>query len=171
MSQVTKPIALDETLQDVVTAIQGITQGGMIVSTGNVGSVSQPVYINGGVPTAGKDFAIKTGTPTNINTNLTLDGSNSRIQKSGNVVCFKLQFNISTTYTPSSVLDHVCTLPYKPVGWENVNRLIDTSGHGSAVMGQGFLSSAGNLCIGTSPYTGLTAGNEMVFTGTYMTND
>lgn len=52
MSQITKPIALDETLQDVVTAIQGITQGGMIVSTGNVGSATQPVYINGGVPTA-----------------------------------------------------------------------------------------------------------------------
>jgi hypothetical protein len=52
MSQVTKPIALDETLQDVVTAIQGITQGGMIVSTGNVGSATQPVYIDGGVPTA-----------------------------------------------------------------------------------------------------------------------
>lgn len=52
MSQVTKPIALDETLQDVVTAIQGITQGGMIVSTGTVGSATQPVYINGGVPTA-----------------------------------------------------------------------------------------------------------------------
>lgn len=52
MSQITKPMALDETLQDVVTAIQGITQGGMIVSTGNVGSATQPVYINGGVPTA-----------------------------------------------------------------------------------------------------------------------
>lgn len=57
MSQITKPIALDETLQDVVTAIQGITQGGMIVSTGNVGSATQPVYINGGVPTAGDVLA------------------------------------------------------------------------------------------------------------------
>lgn len=52
MSQITKPMALDETLQDVVTAIQGITQGGMIVSTGNVGSATQPVYIDGGVPRA-----------------------------------------------------------------------------------------------------------------------
>lgn len=52
MSQITKPIALDETLQDVVTAIQGITQGGMIVSTGTVGSSTQPAYIDGGVPRA-----------------------------------------------------------------------------------------------------------------------
>ena len=58
MSQITKPMALDETLQDVVTAIQGITQGGMIVSTGTVGSSTQPVYINGGVPTQiGHDVA------------------------------------------------------------------------------------------------------------------
>jgi hypothetical protein len=55
MSQVTKPIALDETLQDVADAIRDITQGGMIVSTGNVGSATQPVYINGGVPTAGNE--------------------------------------------------------------------------------------------------------------------
>ena len=52
MAYITKPIALDETLQDVASAIRGITQGGIIASTGTVGSSTQPVYINGGVPTA-----------------------------------------------------------------------------------------------------------------------
>lgn len=61
MAYITKPMALDETLQDVVTAIQGITQGGMIVATNNVGSSTQPVYINGGVPTASDQAFIVTG--------------------------------------------------------------------------------------------------------------
>lgn len=52
MAQVTKPMALDETLQDVVTALQNITQGGHIVYSGTVGSSTQPIYLNAGVPTA-----------------------------------------------------------------------------------------------------------------------
>lgn len=56
MAQVTKPMALDETLQDVVTALQNITQGGHIVYSGTVGSTTQPIYLDGGVPTAGESF-------------------------------------------------------------------------------------------------------------------
>jgi len=260
MSQVTKPIALDETLQDVVTAIQGITQGGMIVSTGNVGSATQPVYINGGVPTAieavdrvkevrnaygdantlnalntvnfteiyngshtpaastsesymyltgqggdanngGVQFAvgaypstndkifyrrynggswgswkqlygIQTGTPTDINSALSLSSS-SYMSKSGNVVNFMCYFGITTTptLTPTTTL---FKLPWSSAAGSGVvtlcmrevvygNNLGGTVGY-SYIIGD-------TVSAGTNGATDIVSGKYLRVSGTYLTND
>ena len=100
MSQITKPMALDETLQDVVTAIQGITQGGMIVSTGNVGSATQPVYIDGGVPKAAGNLMTQTST-TVASSGWTAESYTS---PSGTVYGYKKEVTISGM-TASSYID------------------------------------------------------------------
>ena len=169
MSQVTKPIALDETLQDVVTAIQGITQGGMIVSTGTVGSSTQPVYINGGVPTAGMNFAITTGTPTNINSYLT--ATRTEVHKSGNVVHVNLKFTILSGWS-NTASTQICKLPWLPTtSYPWLSRMAgpstDSSDH---YMSSAYIDTTGYICLGEGPYTGLTAGNSIWVYGTYLTN-
>lgn len=165
MSQVTKPIALDETLQDVVTAIQGITQGGMIVSTGNVGSSTQPVYINGGVPTAGMDFAITTGTPTNIHSNLTMLSGYTFVQKSGNVVRFRVLAKATAgtlgTYTI------LCKLPFVPIAqeWGTLDYGVLGSAFNHA---NWYMDTSGNVCLAHG--ITLSANQDVDITGTYMTN-
>jgi hypothetical protein len=235
MSQVTKPIALDETLQDVVTAIQGITQGGMIVSTGNVGSATQPVYINGGVPTAGVEempayrastfttdansapngfssgndmtnapftrwgtlmtyylfdhtdygvqFAFKlnsndvwkrykdggawgtwnrisggivTGTPTNVNSGLTLSSGDTFIKKSGNVVTFNIQCVGSISNGVK-----ICDMPYTPIADMRFSILT----YSGDVYG-GYLSATKSLNNGEKAIS-----SGFIAFGTYLTND
>lgn len=272
MSQITKPIALDETLQDVVSAIQGITQGGMIVSTGNVGSATQPVYINGGVPTAmsgalgvanggtgntigkgesinvnriandgdvnvdtyttdtkatthfdiapgsasnvpadiwavyqtmsgsgtGGDYAaqvaysvthdqiwfrrkktgtwqpwhqiygITTGTPTNINSNLSMRAT-SLVQKSGNVVNFRLLFDVSTAFTPGETTK-LCEMPYTAAGGQYFYVERGVGPFANATLGHCFLRNK-NLEFGTGPYPALASSTLIWVSGTYLTND
>ena len=168
MSQVTKPIALDETLQDVVTAIQGITQGGMIVSTGNVGSATQPVYIDEGVPTAGMNFAITTGTPTNPATGLTLQ--DSQFEKSGNVVVFRVAYKITSNVTLTGGFA-VCTLPWTPAYVTRVTRIVgDTNDGHTQNMSYGTLKTDKKLYGGPNDSQS-TTGNYIEYYGTYLTND
>lgn len=168
MSQITKPMALDETLQDVVTAIQGITQGGMIVSTGTVGSSTQPVYINGGVPTAGMNFAITTGTPTNINSNCSLRSGD--IVKSGNVVNLRIALTINTTFTPSSSTT-LFKLPWTPaLTYPQFDRVLEDSGS-FYELGKSYADGANIACGKASNYGVFTAGRIITINGTYITSD
>jgi hypothetical protein len=168
MAYITKPIALDETLQNVVTAIQGITQGGMIVSTGNVGSSTQPVYINGGVPTAGMNFAITTGTATSANNNISLD--RTEVYKSGNVVQVNVRAIVNTAFTPSENTLLV-KLPYKPkASWPQISRVSGTM-DGSNSAGMCEISNTGQIIWGSAPYSQLAANTKIWFSGTYLTED
>jgi len=171
MSQVTKPIALDETLQDVADAIRDITQGGMIVSTGNVGSATQPVYINGGVPTAGKDFAITTGTPNNVNGHLSFASGASTLNKSGNVVTFRLSFLINSTWTPSAADEEVCTLPWAASGrYASITRYVANGNNQNGVVQHAYIDNK-KITVGASPWTELVAGQYVTYYGTYLTSD
>jgi hypothetical protein len=171
MSQVTKPIALDETLQDVVTAIQGITQGGMIVSTGNVGSATQPVYINGGVPTPGMNFAITTGTPTNVNTALSLNNE-STIKKSGNVVSVHLVFDITGTLTLAAGT-RLCKLPYaSAITYAQLLRISgSTTTSATHSLGISYIDTGNYVCLGFGDYVNFESGKRISISGTYLTND
>jgi len=138
------------------------------IGTGNVGSATQPVYINGGVPTAGKDFAIKTGTPTNINTNVSL--YNGSVQKTGNIVYVNLNFKLDSAWSPSSAIEVLCKLPFKASAEGALTRIHANGSNLNALVGASFVMTNGTLYIGTGPWNFAQYSYIRIY-GTYLTND
>lgn len=110
------------------------------------------------------------GSFTNVNANLTLQNAYSYVKKTGNVVFFKAQCSINTTFTPGSTTSSMMKVPWKPAGWENCIRYINDGSNGDSTTSVGFINSSGEVCIGAKPWTGLTQGRQLVFSGSFISS-
>lgn len=115
---------------------------------------------------------ITTGTPTNINSNLSLYAGGA--VKSGNVVQVRLQFDITTTFTPSNSTV-ICNLPWKPaIASTTLSRIIGPKNNhmtGWSTKTAYFNSTSAQVLMGYGDFEECTAGNALVISGTYLTND
>ena len=109
--------------------------------------------------------AITTGTPTNINANLTLASGYSFVQKSGNVVRFRVLAKATAgtlgTYTI------LCKLPFVPIAqeWGTLDYGVLGSAFNHA---NWYMDTSGNICLAHG--ITLSANQDVDIMGTYMTN-
>lgn len=114
---------------------------------------------------------IQTGTPTNVNGHLSFESGTSTLNKSGNVVTFRLAFAISSTWTPSAASDTVCTLPWSVSGrFASATRYVANGNNQNGIVQHTYIDNK-SITVGASPWTELVAGQYVTYYGTYLTND
>lgn len=110
-------------------------------------------------------YGITTGTPTNIHANLTLSSGYSFVQKSGNVVRFRVLAKATAgtlgTYTI------LCKLPFVPIAqeWGTLDYGVLGSAFNHA---NWYMDTSGNVCLAHG--ITLSANQDVNIIGTYMTN-
>lgn len=167
-SDLNKPISTaTQTALNGKADTSSLTDGSVTkIGTGNVGSATQPVYINGGVPTAGMNFAITTGTPTVNSTYVT--SVTARWLKSGNVVELRINALTTTSGIAWKTLLSDLPIPVQGIGMNNVYFETPVSHNGASVgVAAGRITNSGQLMITETP----SALTNVDISLSYMTND
>lgn len=113
---------------------------------------------------------ITTGTPTNINSNLSYRSGS--IVKTGNVVNARVTFNVNASFTPVHGAK-ICDMPWRAYQeWTQLNRGLGTTNEDSGwEWGQAYFNGATTeVRFGYGDYGTFTSGKLFILSGTYLTD-